>query len=238
MTLLDRPLTVVDVETWMPDYGGRHQLVEIAAVVVDVEGKIARGHLRRDGTSAGRGNPLVYHSLCRPADFPRRCYLRNAVNPAWLWKSGVRSEAVVARDFAEWCFGVALDSPLVAYNAGFDRSALHGALRLTSKEDELIWGKCLMAEACEALMLKTDGGKIRRKAPKSEVAAELFDVRTTMTLLAKMIGWTGPLTMHLGLPDALLEVAILVAVRKLTANRAATDAGLEAMRSAGLDSSP
>lgn len=213
--LLPEPVCVVDVETWNAPGGGRHQLVEIAALLLDVDGVPVRGHLRRDGRSLGRGPAVKYQRLCRPAGIPSspaEMRMRNALNPRWLFHSNVGDEADVVRDFVEWHFGCAMGAPLIAYNNAFDRSALRGALALSGDIGDLNWGRCLMLEATERLMLRKSDGRIRRKASKSEVAELLFgsDVPKMLKHLAHQVDWKGPLTMHLAFPDVLLESGILI----------------------------
>lgn len=218
--LLEEPVTVVDVETWNPG-GGRHQLVEIAAVVVDIYGQPVRGHLKGDGSSADSGAPVMYQRLCRPVDLPpikrwRSIRFHNALDPRWLYAKGVTGEVYVVQDFAEWHFGCALSAPLVAWNNSFDRAALHGALRLSGADDQLNWARCLMLEATEVLQLTRADGRIRRKAPKEEIARQLFgdQLGAVLKRTAQRIDWTGPLTMHLALPDVLLELAIMVELKR------------------------
>ena len=217
MPIFDEPRCVVDVETWMPRGGGRHRLIEIAAMVVDVDGRPAIGTLDASGRSAGNGTPLMYQRLCRPAELPsspRQVRLHNAIQPRWLYSPQVAGEAIVVRDFVEWHYSMALDSLLIAYNSSFDKAALAGAMKAAGMVADLQWGRCLMLSATETLMLTRKDGRVRRKAPKSEIAASLFDVDLKLRELAGQVGWTGPLTMHLGLPDVLIEVAILIAIRR------------------------
>ena len=220
--LLEEPVCVVDVETWNPG-GGRHQLIEIAAMVVDIYGQPVRVYLGRDGSSAGSGEPVMYQRLCRPVDLPplnrwRSIRFHNALDPRWLYATGVTGEAYVVQDFAEWHFGCALSAPLVAWNNSFDRAALRGALRLSGSDGQLNWGRCLMLEATEVLKLSRADGRIRRKAPKEEIARQLFGgplgVESQLKRTAHSVGWTGPLTMHLALPDVLLEFAIMVELQR------------------------
>ena len=231
--LFETARVVTDVETWCPGRGGRHHLVEIAAVVYDRRGRIARGFLTDDGLSGGTAAdpPLVYQQLCRPAGLPRRVRLHNAIDPRWLWQPGVPSEQQAVVDFAEWHFAVARGAPLIAYNRGFDRSALRKAMSAAQNwvdfdgEDEPFpWGPCLMREAARLL-----GGR-RGKMPKEVAARQVLDVPAVLAQAAHEIGHRGPLTMHLGLPDALLEGALMVALRQreLTASGGA---GLSSVQS-------
>ena len=229
--LFETPRVVTDVETWCPGRGHRHHLIEIAAVIYDRCGRIARGALTDDGLSAGGPSdaPLLFQRLCRPAALPRRARFHNAVDPRWLWQAGVPSEAVAVRAFAEWHFAVARGAPLFAYNVGFDRSALRRALRRAEPaaaaaaaepvaEDEGLaaepepepfpWGPCLMKEAARLL-----GGR-RGKIAKEVAARRVLDVDAELERAAAEIGHRGPLTMHLGLPDALLEGALMIALRR------------------------
>jgi hypothetical protein len=207
---------VTDVETWCPGRGGRHHLVEIAAVVYDRRGHIARSHLTDEGLSGGSGGdpPLIYQQLCRPEGLPRRVRLHNAIDPGWLWQPGVPSERQTVIDFAEWHFGVARGAPLIAYNRGFDRSALRRALSVAQEwadpdeEEPFPWGPCLMQDAARLL-----GGR-RGKMPKEVAAGKLLNIPDTLARIAREIGHRGPLTMHLGLPDALLEGALMIALRQ------------------------
>ena len=213
--LLEQPVCVVDVETFSPG-SGRHELIDVAALLIDIDGRPVRGHLNRDGRSAGRGAPVMFQELCRPSSLPpswRGVRLRNAVDPRLLYQSHIRDEATVARDFAEWHFGCALNAPLIAWNNGFDRSALAGALKLSGDDGDLPWGRCLMLNATEHLMLRRSDGRVRRKAPKDEVAQLLFGpdgYHKAMQYLAKQVQWSGPMDLHLALPDVLLEAAILI----------------------------
>lgn len=207
---------VTDVETWCPGAGVRHHLVEIAAVVYDRCGRIARGFLTDEGLSGGSDGdpPLIYQQLCRPKNLPRRVRLHNAIKPVWLWQPGVPSEQRTVIDFAEWHFSVARGAPLIAYNSSFDRNALRKALCEAQRwadpdeEEPFPWGPCLMREAARLL-----GGK-RGKMPKERAASMVLDVPKTLADAARQIGHSGPLTMHLGLPDALLEGALMVALRE------------------------
>lgn len=214
--LFDTARVVTDVETWCPGRGSRHHLIEIAAVVYDRCGRIARGHLTDDGLSGGSASdpPLIYQQLCRPDGIPRRVRLHNAIDPTWLWRPGVPSERRTVIDFAEWHFGVARGAPLIAYNRGFDRSALRKALSVAQEwgdpdeEEPFPWGPCLMKDAARLL-----GGR-RGKMAKEVAAGKLLDIKTTLDRAAQEIGHRGPLTMHLGLPDALLEGALMIALRQ------------------------
>ena len=214
--LFETARVVTDVETWCPGRGGRHHLVEIAAVVYDRCGRIARGFLTDEGLSGGSeaDPPLVYQQLCRPDGLPRRVRLHNAIDPRWLWQPGVPSEQQAVVDFAEWHFAVARGAPLIAYNRGFDRSALRKAMSVAQNwadvddEDPFPWGPCLMREAARLL-----GGR-RGKMPKEVAARQVLDVPAVLAKAADEIGHSGPLTMHLGLPDALLEGALMVALRQ------------------------
>ena len=214
--LFETARVVTDVETWCPGRGGRHHLIEIAAVVYDRCGRIARGFLRDDGLSGGRPGdpPLIYQQLCRPENLPRKVRLHNAIDPRWLWQTGVPSEQKTVVEFAEWHYGVARGAPLIAYNRSFDRSALRRALSVAqswadpdNEEEPFPWGPCLMQDAARLL-----GGK-RGKMAKEVAAGKLLDISTTLKKAAREIGHRGPMTMHLGLPDALLEGALMIALR-------------------------
>ena len=50
--------------------------------------------------------------------------------------------------------------------------------------------------------------------PKEVAARQVLDVPAVLAQAAAEIGHRGPLTMHLGLPDALLEGALMIALRK------------------------
>jgi hypothetical protein len=203
-------MTVIDVETWCPGAGYRHRIVEIAAAVYDRRGTLARGSINPAGESWDRtSTPLIFQQLCRPEGLPRRVRFHNAVDPRWLWKSGVDSEATAVVRFAEWHYRVG-GWPLVAYNHGFDRAALHGALSEAEGwplEDAdmhgLPWAECLMQMTRRVL-------KLPRRISK-ERAAEAVGLAPLATLAAEA-DYTGPLKMHLGLPDVLLEGALLVAL--------------------------
>lgn len=199
-SIFPAPLCVVDTETWHPGgKGHRHRLVEVAAVVLDV-----------------RGYPgAVFAELCRPADLPRhvRQLQGNAVNAAELWAPAIRPEADVVRAFAEWHFNQGAP-PLIAYNAPFDRSAICRALadadgfdpERIDKDWPLPWGECLMQFAKRIL-----GCQSSKEAAAMEA---LPDPRAALAWMARQIRYTGPLDMHRGLPDALLEGALLVALRR------------------------
>lgn len=211
--IFETPLVVIDVETWCPGRGHRHRIVEIGAAVYDRRGHIVRGGLAADGTSrpAG-GSPQIFEQLCRPAGFPRRVRLHNAVKPHWLWKANVASERDVVQRFADWHYRVG-GWPLVAYNHGFDRSALHGALSEAEGwplEDAamygLPWAECLMQMTRRVLQLP--------KRVSKETAAQMVGL-PPLQALAKAAGYAGPMTMHRGLPDVLLEGALLVALSVL-----------------------
>lgn len=213
--LFETPLTVIDVETWCPGSGNRHRIIEIAAAVYDRRGLLARGGLTPDGETQHRteGAPLVFQQLCRPADLPRRrVRLHNAVDPRWLWQPGVDSEAEAVQRFADWHYRTG-GWPLVAYNHGFDRAALHGALSEAEGwplEDAdmygLPWSECLMQTARRVLKLK------KRVSKEKAARAVGLDPQQALPEIAQAADYTGPLTMHLGLPDVLLEGALLVAL--------------------------
>ncbi|MFT5680259.1 MAG: hypothetical protein ACI8RZ_001165 [Myxococcota bacterium] len=57
------------------------------------------------------------------------------------------------------------------------------------------------------------GGR-RGKMGKKVAAGKLLDIPSTLKQAAREIGHSGPMTMHLGLPDALLEGALMIALRK------------------------
>ncbi len=198
--LFPRPLCVVDVETWHPGgRGERHRLVEIGAVMVDVYGYPG----------------AVHHRLCRPSDLPRSTtrLLGNSVPVAALWEREVPSEHEAAREFAEWHF--ARSSPeLIAYNSPFDRAALGGALveadgcghAPITTTWPLPWGPCLMATAKRLL---------GRQQSKELAAAEAIpDPHRALEWVARRVRYAGELDMHRALPDALLEAALLVALRR------------------------
>ncbi len=198
--LFDRPLCVVDVETYHPGgRGERHRLVEIGAVMVDIHGYPG----------------AVYQRLCRPTDLPRSVtrLLGNSVPVAALWESGVLSEHEAAREFAEWHF--ARSSPeLIAYNSPFDRSALGGALieadgcgsAPITTTWPLPWGPCLMQTAKRLLG--------RQRSKELAAAEALPNPHGALEWVARRVRYDGELDMHRALPDALLEAALLVALRR------------------------
>ena len=162
---------------------------------------------------------MVYQQLCRPSELPRRrVRLFNAVDPRWLWRQGVPSEREAVVDFARWYTRVARGAPLIAYNSSFDRTVLRGALTTATGDDDgepFPWGPCLMKDAARLL-----GGK-RGKMPKEEAARQVLDVDVVVKQAAREIGHRGPITMHLGLPDVLLEGALMVALRQRELSAAA-----------------
>lgn len=212
--LFETPLTVIDVETWCPGQGNRHRIIEIAAAVYDRRGRLARGSLTAAGDSGG-GAAMTYQELCRPADLPRRrVRLHNAVDPRWLWRPGVDTEAGAVQRFAAWHYRTG-GWPLVAYNHGFDRAALHGALSEAEgwplEEADaygLPWAECLMQMTRRVLKLPR---RISKEKAARAVGLEPDDVLPRAALEAD---YTGPLTLHLGLPDVLLEGALLVALAR------------------------
>lgn len=198
--LFPRPLCVVDVETWHPGgTGERHRLIEIGAVLLDEH-----------------GYPVDhFQELCRPADLPRnqRSFLGNPIDPRSLAQAP--SERAVVSAFADWVT-YAGHPRLYAYNVGFDRSAITKALMVAwnYKDDgdppswlAQRWGPCLM---------QTAKAIFGHKSLKKEEAAALAlpDPDRALRWMADRLGIEGPLEMHRGLPDALLEAALLVALRR------------------------
>jgi DNA polymerase III epsilon subunit-like protein len=198
--IFDHPLCVVDVESWHPgSKGERHRLIEVAAVVVDE-----------------RGYPgATWASLCRPRDLPRglRAIQGNTVPAAALYATTTPTESDAVQAFAEWHYAHGgLD--LIAYNCPFDRGALGGALAEAQGWDRadvsptwpLPWGPCLMQTA----------KKILGKQQSKELAAAqaLPDPRQALAWMARRVGYAGSLDMHRALPDALIEAALLVALRR------------------------
>ena len=212
--LFDAPRVITDVETWCPGREQRHHIIEIAAIVYDRCGRIARGWLNREGFSAGSpaDPPLFFHRLCRPRSLPRHVRFFNAIDPDWLWHPDVRSEDRVVRDFVSWHGRCAHSVPLIAFNSSFDRNVLRRSLdaagHVYSGDEPLPWGPCLMKEAARLLTGS------RSRISKDSAARQVLDGDGALKRAAAELGYRGPLTMHLGLPDALLEGALMVALRQ------------------------